>query len=381
MHLFLDQDQKEFQRHIARWVDERLAPRADELDRSGEFPRALFKELGELGYYGIMYPEAYGGSGLARPYTHYTILCEELARGSMGFAAIVGMHASAATHTIFSWGNEALRRRYLVPAIRGDMVGAFALTEPNAGSDAASIRTRAVRTDNGWRLNGTKIFTSNGTIADFVTVAATTDPSKKAKGIGLFLVDTRTPGFSVSRRLEKFTTHCSDTAELVLQDVLVPDECRLGAEEGSVLTTYKALTIDRIFTAALAIGTGRAAYEAALKYAKEREQFGQPIGKFQAVQFKLVDMLAQLEQARLYTYYAAALADDGGAITVEAALAKIIAADGCNEVCQKALNIFGGYGLMNEFPVQRFLRDSYFPMIGGGTSDIMRLIVARQLGL
>ncbi len=381
MHLFLDQDQKEFQRHIARWVDERLVPQAELLDRSGEFPRELFKELGELGYYGIMYPEAYGGSGLAHPYVHYTILCEELARGSMGFAAIVCMHASTATHTIHAWGSEALRQRYLVPAIKGDMVGAFAITEANAGSDAAALRTRAERTDGGYRLNGTKIFTSNGTVADFVTVGATTDPKKRLKGLSLFLVDTRIPGFSVGRQLEKFTTHCSDTAELVLQDVFVPDECRLGDEEGGFLNAYKALTIDRVFTAALAIGTGRAAYEAALKYAKEREQFGQTIGKFQAVQFKLVDMLASLEQARLYTYYAASLADQGEPITIEAALAKIIAADGCNEVCQKALNIFGGYGLMNEFPLQRYLRDSYFPMIGGGTSDIMRLIVARQLGL
>jgi alkylation response protein AidB-like acyl-CoA dehydrogenase len=381
MQLLFDQDQLEFQRHIARWVDERLVPQADALDRSGAFPRELFRELGSLGYYGVMYPEAYGGSGLAKPYLSFTILCEELARGSMGFAAIVGMHASAATHTIHAWGTEALRQRYLVPAIRGDMVGAFAITEPNAGSDAASIKTRAVKTAGGWRLNGTKIFTSNGPFADFITVAATTDPEKKARGITLFLVDTRTPGFSVSRQLEKFTTHCHPTSEIVLHDVLVPDECRLAGEDGGGLNAYKALTIDRIFTAALAIGTGRAAYEAALKYAKERVQFGQPIGRFQAVQFKLVDMLAQLEQARLYTYYAASLADQGQPITLEAALSKIIAADGCNELCQKALNIFGGYGLMNEFPVQRYLRDSYFPMIGGGTSDIMRLVVARQLGL
>jgi butyryl-CoA dehydrogenase len=380
MNLF-DDDVEEFRNHIARWVDQRLVPRAEALDRSGEFPRDLFKELGELGYYGVLYPEEYGGAGFDKPYLRYTVLCEELARGSMGFAAIVGMHASAATHTVYAWGSEALRQRYLVPALRGDMVGAFALTEPNAGSDAASIRTRAVPVEGGWRLNGTKIFTSNGTIADFITVAATTDPAKKARGIALFLVDTRTPGFRVGRRLEKFTTHCSDTAELVLDDVHVSAECRLGAEEGNVLGAYKALTMDRIFTAALAIGTGRAAYEAALKYAKEREQFGQAIGKFQAVQFKLVDMLAQLEQARLYTYYAASLADRGEPITIEAALSKIIAADGCNEICQKALNIFGGYGLMNEFPAQRYLRDSYFPMIGGGTSDIMRLIVARQLGL
>jgi len=381
MNFCFDEEIDEFRTHIARWVDERLVPRADALDRSGEFPRELFKELGALGYYGVLYPEQYGGSGLNKPYLRYTVLCEELARGSMGFAAIVGMHASAATHTVYAWGTESLRQRYLVPALRGDMVGAFALTEPNAGSDAASIRTRAVEVEGGWRLKGSKIFTSNGAIADFITVAATTDPQKKARGIGLFLVDAKTPGFSVGRRLDKFTTHCADAAELFLDDVYLPSECRLQSEEGSALSAYKALTMDRIFTAALAIGTGRAAYEAALKYAKEREQFGQPIGKFQAVQFKLVDMLARLEQARLYTYYAAALADRGEPITIEAALSKIIAADGCNEICQKALNIFGGYGLMNEFPVQRYLRDSFFPMIGGGTSDIMRLVVARQLGL
>lgn len=305
---------QEFREVIARWVDERLAPQAEALDRSAEFPRELFKEAGKLGFIGVMYPEKYGGSGVPNPYTCFSIVCEELARGSMGFAAGVCMQGSTATHTIFQWGAEALRERFLV-------------------------------------------------------------------GIGLYLVDTKTPGFSVGRRLEKFSVHCSDTAELVFDSVFVPEECQLGGGDGAFLNAYRSLTVDRIFTAALALGTGRAAYEAALKYAKERSQFGQPIGKFQAVQFKLVDMLATLEQARLYTYHAAALADQGRPITTEAALAKIIAADGCNAICQKALNIFGGYGLMNEFAVQRYLRDSYFPMIGGGTSDIMRLVVARQLGL
>jgi alkylation response protein AidB-like acyl-CoA dehydrogenase len=381
MDPFFDQDLKEFQHHVARWVDERLVPKAEALDRGEESPTELFRELGALGYLGLMYPEQYGGGGLEKPYLYYTVLCEELARGSMGFAAIVGMHGSAATHPLHAWGSEALKQRYLVPALRGEMVAAFAITEPNAGSDAASIRTRATKVEGGYRIDGNKVFISNGARADFVTVAATSDPKKGIKGLGLFLVDTETKGFSVARRLDKFTTHCSDTAELVFDKVFVPDECRLGAEEGAFLNAYKSLTIDRIFTAALAIGTGRAAYTAALQYAKERVQFGQPIGKFQAVQFKLVDMLAQLEQARLYTYYAATRADNDQPITVEAALSKIIAADGCNQICQKALNIFGGYGLMTEFPVQRYLRDSYFPMIGGGTSDIMRLIVARQLGI
>jgi alkylation response protein AidB-like acyl-CoA dehydrogenase len=194
-------------------------------------------------------------------------------------------------------------------------------------------------------------------------------------------VDTRTHGFSVGRNLDKFTTHCADTAELVFEDVKVPLDHRLGDENAGFINAYLSLTTDRIFTAAQALGVGRAAYEAALRYSREREQFGRPICKFQAVQFKLVDMLAILEQAQLYVYSVAAMADRGEDITREAAMAKIVAADGANLVCQKALNIFGGYGLMNEFPIQRFLRDSYFPMIGGGTSDIMRIVAARRLGL
>jgi len=296
----------------------------------------------------------------------------------MGFASMVCMHASTATHTIAIWGNEILRQRYLVPALRGEKIGAFSITESNAGSDAAAIRTRAVRCEGGWRLTGVKMFASNGTIADFITVAATIDPGQGIKGIKLFLIDAASVGFKVGRRLEKFNIHAADTAELVFDDVLVPDDCVLAGEG---MNAYRALTVDRIFTAALAIGNGRAAYEAALRYAKERVQFGQVIGKFQAIQFRLVEMLAKLDQAQIYTYHAAMLADRGAPITTEAALAKIIAAEGCNEVCQKALSIFGGYGLMREFPAQRFLRDSFFPMVGGGTGDIMRLIVSRQLGL
>lgn len=372
---------EEFRGYVARWVDERLVPQAEALDHAGEFPHELFRELGALGYYGAMYPETVGGSGLQHPYTCFTVLCEELARGSMGFAAGVCMQGSTATHTIFHWGLPKLHELYLLPALRGEKIGAFAITEPNAGSDAASLRTRASKVDGGWRLNGTKIFTTNGTVADFITVVASTAPGQGAKALELFVVDTKTPGFSVGRRLDKFSIHCSDTAELVFEDLFVPDDHRLAGDTGGgFVNAYKSLTVDRIFTAALALGTGRAAYDAALRYAKERSQFGQPIGKFQAVQFKLVDMLAKIEQARLYTYHAAALADADKSITTQAALAKIIAGDGCNEICQMALSIFGGYGLMNEYPVQRFLRDSYFPMVGGGTSDIMRLVVAKQLG-
>ncbi len=373
---------QEYRQHLARWVDERLLPQAEVLDKRGEFPHELFRELADLGYLGTMYPEDVGGSGLSYPYTCFTVLCEELARGSVGFAAGVCMQGSTATHTVYAWGAPELREEFLLPALRGEKIAAFAITEPDAGSDAASLRTRATPVEGGWLLNGTKVFTTNGTVADFITVVATVDPSKKARGLEMFVVDTKTPGFSVGRRLDKFSVHCSDTGELVFKDVFVPENRKLQGKEGgsSFLNAYEALTVDRIFTAALALGVGQAAYDVALKYAKERQQFGQPIGKFQAVQFRLVDMLAKLEQARLYTYHACALADAKQSITTEAALAKIIAAENCHQVCEMAMAVFGGWGLMNEFPVQRFLRDSYFPMIGGGTGDIMRLIVARQMG-
>ncbi|MDP7624400.1 MAG: acyl-CoA dehydrogenase family protein [Rhodospirillales bacterium] len=376
-----DNDQKTFREHLSRWVDERLIPRAEELDESGEFARDLFKELGELGYLGIKYPEEYGGAGLDQRYVYYTMLCEELARGSMGFAATVAMHGSAASHMLFEDGTEEQKQKYLVPALKGDMVCAFAITEPQAGSDAAAIRTRAERTNDGWVINGNKIFTSNSVYADFITVVAKVDGVAGAQGMALFLVDTKTPGFSVGRQIEKFTTHCSDTAELFFEDMKLPLDCRLGGEESDFKSAYRMLTVDRVITAAIALGNAKAAYTAALEYAQEREQFGQTIGSFQAVQFKLVDMLATLEQAHLYTYHCAAMADRGEDVTKEAAIAKIVAGDGGNEICQKALNIFGGYGLTMEYPAQRYLRDSFFPVIGGGTSDIMRLIASRKMGL
>src|SRR3974390_1344443 len=241
MDVFLDDDLRQFRDAIVRWVDDRLVPRASAIDAADVFPQELFRELGALGYFGVLYPEQYGGSGMNRRYLAYTILCEELSRGHMGFASIVCMHASTATHTIANWGTEALRQRDLVPAIRGEMIGAFSIMEPNAGSDAAAIRTRATRCDGGWRLNGTKIFASNATIANFVSVAATTDSQLGSKGIKLFLVDVETEGFSVSRKLEKFNIHGADTAELVLTDVFVPDECLLEGEQGGFHNPHPGL--------------------------------------------------------------------------------------------------------------------------------------------
>ncbi len=376
-----NEDQLAFREHLSRWVDERLIPRAEELDETSEFARDLFEELGELGYLGTKYPEEYGGAGIEEKYVYYTMLCEELARGSMGFAATVAMHGSAASHMLFEDGTEEQKQKYLVPALKGKMVCAFAITEPQAGSDAANIRTRADRTDDGYVINGSKIFISNSINADFITVVAKVGDGKGAKGMALFLVDTKTPGFSVGRKIEKFTTYCSDTGELFFADMKVPFDCRLGGEDSDFKSAYRMLTVDRIITAAIALGNARAAYDAAFEYAKEREQFGRTIGSFQAVQFKLVDMLATFELAHLYTYHTAAMADRGEDVTKEAAIAKIVAGDGGCEICQKALNIFGGYGLTMEYPAQRYLRDSFFPLIGGGTSDIMRLLTAKRMGL
>jgi alkylation response protein AidB-like acyl-CoA dehydrogenase len=375
------EDQREFQKHISRYVDERVIPVAESLDESEDFPRDIVKELGDLGYLGIKYPQEYGGSGLDNANVFHCIFCEELARGSLGVASVLGMHSSTATHTVFEWGTEELKQQYLVPALAGDKIAAFGLTEPGAGSDAAAIRTRAVKTPSGWKLNGTKIFISNGTVADFVTIAAKTDPERGVHGISLFLVDTATPGFSVGRRLEKFSNKSSDTAELVLEDVEVPADCLLGEENKGFTNVYLSLAVDRIMTAALALGVAKAAYQAASQYAGEREQFGRPIGKFQAVQFRLVDMWALLKTAELHTYYAAWLADRNDNPVAAAALAKLVASEAANSICLMATSIFGGYGLMKEFPVQRYMRDSFFPLVAGGTNDIMKLVIARQIGL
>lgn len=373
------EEAEEFRDYIAKWVDERLIPVAEEIDVAGEFPRELAKELGDLGYIGTMYPESAGGSGLDNPNLCFAILNEELARGSVGFAAWICMQGSTATHTIYEWGNDHLRKNYYEPALKGDKICAFAITEPNAGSDAASLRTKATKVDGGWVINGSKVFTSNGTVSDFITVVASTDLSLGAKGLELFVIDKDFDGFSVSGKLDKMSVRSSDTAALSFDDMFVPDNHMLSSETGNGFrNAYRSLTVDRIFTAALAVGNARAAYDAARKYAHEREQFGQPIGKFQTIEFRLVDMYANIETAAMHTYHAAQLADRGEDITIEAALAKLVASEKGREVCHDAVTVYGGWGLMNEYPVQRYLRDSYFPMVGGGTPEIMRKVIGRK---
>jgi alkylation response protein AidB-like acyl-CoA dehydrogenase len=381
MEIELTWEQQEFRRQVARFAQERVAPLAEEMDARGEPRRDLLREMGALGFLGVKFPEEYGGAGVDGPHVYHCLLVEELARVSAGFSATVAMTTSVPLLSIFRWGSEELKQEYLVPAIRGEKIGAFALTEPEAGSDAAAIRTRAVRHGDDYVLNGSKIFISNGTVADFVTVAAKTDPEKGMAGISIFLVDARSEGFRVGGKLSKFTTKSSDTAELVFEDLVVPAGRMLGQENEGLLNLLSSLEEDRLMTAATSLGLAKAAYEAAVRYAQERKQFGKAIGKFQAVRFRIADMLALLETSELYLYYAARKADRGERVAKEAALAKIIVCEGANKVCSMALSIFGGYGLMTEYPVERYLRDSYFPLIGGGTPDIMRVVVAREIGI
>jgi alkylation response protein AidB-like acyl-CoA dehydrogenase len=381
MDLDFTWEQQEFRRQIARFAQERVAPLAEEMEKTQSPRRDLIREMGELGFLGVMFPEEYGGAGVAEPHVYHCILVEELGKVSAGFSSAVSMTSAVPLVALFNFGSEELKQKYLVPAIRGELIGAFALTEPEAGSDAASIRTRAVRDGDQYVLNGTKIFISNGSIADFVTVAARTSSEKGMAGISLFLVDTRTEGFKVSRRLEKFMIHSADTAELVFEDLVVPKGYLLGEEDKGLLNLLASLEEDRLMTAALSLGIAKAAYDRALQYAQERKQFGKQISKFQAVRFRLADMLALLESSELYLYYAARKADRGEKVAKEAALSKIIVCEAANKICAMAMSILGGYGLMTDFPIERYLRDSYFPLVGGGTPDIMRVVVAREIGI
>jgi butyryl-CoA dehydrogenase len=288
---------------------------------------------------------------------------------------------SVSTAVIHHFGSEGQKQKYLVPSIRGERIAAFALTEPNAGSDAASLEATARREGNGYLLNGTKTLITNATIADYVVVAAYLDKSKGSKGIGIFLVDRGLPGFDEPKKFHKFGMLSADLGELFFEDCLLPVESLVGEEEGGFERIMRVLNSGRMVVGARAVGLAQAAYEAALKYAQERVQFGRPIGKFQAIAFKLADMLTELEAARLLVYRAAWLYDQGRPCIKEASMAKLFATEIAVRVSGEALYIHGGYGFMRDSPVQRYFRDAKFGTVVEGTSDIQRLIISRRLGL
>ena len=371
-------EQEEFRRAVARFVDAEVVPAAEAIDESAAFPRKLFTRLGELGYLALRYPEAYGGAGADT--VTYCLFAEELARGSLSVAAAAAMQSLMGTYFIFKYGGEALRQRYLGPALRGEKVATFALTEPNAGSDVAAITTRAEKRGDAWVLSGTKTWVTNAPVADVLTVAAKTSAERGMKSIALFLVDRATMhGVTLGKKIEKMAVRGSETGEIVLDGVEVPAEHLLGGETGGVEKIGTILSEIRVMTAALSIGLARAAYEAALAYARERQAFGKPIAEHQAITFKLADMLTSLHVATVMTYQTAAALDAGRPVTREAAMAKYVASEMAVKVTDEAARIFASYGLASEYPVQRYFRDARFLLPGGGTSEILRVVIGRDL--
>jgi alkylation response protein AidB-like acyl-CoA dehydrogenase len=371
-------EQESFRRAVARWVDAEVVPAAADLDERAEFPAKLFRRAGELGYLGLRYPEAYGGAGADM--VTYCLFTEELARGSMSLAAAAAMQSLMGTYFVYKHGSEDLRRRYLVPALRGDLVATFALTEPGAGSDVASIATRAERRGDRWVLRGTKTWVTNAPVADVLTVAAKTSGERGLKNIALFLVDRATmPGVTLGKKIEKMSVRASETGEIRLDGVEVPHEHLLGGETDGVEKVGTILSEIRVMTAALSVGLARAAYDAALAYARERQAFGKAIVEHQAIGFKLADMLTSLHAATLLTYQAAAGIDAGRSMAREAAMTKLFASEMAVRLTDEAARIFASYGLATEYPVQRYFRDARFLLPGGGTSEILRLVIGRDL--
>ena len=378
MDFRLTDEQQAFRRAVAKFVDAEIAPVADELDAKGEFPLALFRRVGELGYFGLRYPEEYGGS--AADMVTYCLWAEEMARGFMSVAAAACMQSLMGTHFVFKYGTAEQRQKYLVPAVKGEKIGTFALTEPNAGSDVGNITTMAERRGDHYVLRGTKTWVTSAPVADFLTVAAKTSAERGMKHIALFLVDRHAmPGITLGKKIEKMGVRASDTGEIILEDVRVPAENLLGGETGGIEKVGGILSEIRVMTAALALGLARAAYDAALKYSRERVAFGKPIGEHQVIGFKLADMLAALHGATLQTYHAAWSLDQGLPVTREAAMAKLVASEMANRVADEASRIFASYGFAMEYPVQRYFRDARFLLLGGGTSEILRVIISKDL--
>jgi butyryl-CoA dehydrogenase len=373
------EEQELLRSSIADCVDGEVIPLAAQMDEEGRFPAELFKRIGELGYFGIRYPEEYGGSGGDN--VLFALMCEELARGSMSLAASVAMQCLMGTDFLYRFGTEEQKQRLLVPAIRGEKMGVIAMTEADAGSDLGAIKTTAVRNGDGYILNGRKLWITNADVAHFFTVAAKTDPESGFRGIDMFLVERERPGVSVGKDIAKLGVRALGTPELILEDCLVPAENLLG-QEGTGFRNLQAILAEiRIMMGSLSLGLARAALDAATEYAQERIQFERPIVKFQAISHKLADMATELEAARLLVYRAAWLIDQGIPDMKLASMAKLFASEMANRLADNTSRIFASYGFAMEYDAQRYFRDARFLLLGGGTSEILRGIIAHHMGL
>ena len=375
MDFDLSDEQRAIQETFARFADERIKPEAEAMDEAHAFPEALFAELGGLGFFAMRYPEDVGGAGV--DLLTYCLAIEEISRGSMSLAGCVTMQSLMGTKFLHMLGNDDIHERLFKPALAGEKIGGICMTEPDAGSDLGSIATSAVQTNDGYRLNGQKMWVTSAPVADFFTVFARAGEAGK---LTIFLVERDFEGLKVGRAIEKMGVWAMPTSELAFEDCLVPESHRLSEEEGDGETHLRKLLAEiRIVTGAMALGTARAALDDAVQYAAERKQFGRALNRFQAIQLKLAEMGTDLEAARRLVHYAAWLKDAERPHHKEAAMAKLFASEAAMGVCDKAARVLASYGYAMEYPVQRYLRDIRFTLIGGGTSEILKLIIAKEL--
>jgi alkylation response protein AidB-like acyl-CoA dehydrogenase len=371
-------EQKALRKTVREFAEGEILPHVMEWDEASHFPAEIFPKMAEMGLLGVIFPEEYGGAGLG--YIEYSLAIEELSRVDGSVGIIVAAHNSLCSNHIFKFGTEAQKKKYLTGLASGKKIGAWSLTEPEAGSDAGGTKTAAVRDGNVWVLNGAKTFTTNGHYADYCVAMAVTDKSKGSHGISAFIIEKGTPGFRPGKKENKLGLRASDTSEVIFTDCRVPAENLLGTEGEGFTGSLKILDGGRISIAALALGMAQGALDAAIKYAKQRKQFGQAISEFQAIQFKLADMATEVEAARLLVYQAAWLADRGNVrFTRESSMAKLFASEVAVRVANECVQIHGGYGFIKDYPAEKFYRDVKLCTIGEGTSEIQKLVIARQL--
>ena len=375
--MVLDQDHLMVRDALRTFVREAITPHAAAWDRERTFPHDVHRQLAELGAYGVLVPEAYGGAGMDA--LALALILEEIAAGDGGTSTAISVNNCPVCSILLSYGNDAQKRDWLTPLARGEMLGAFCLTEPQAGSDASALRTTATRDGDTYVLNGVKQFITSGKNGNVAIVMAVTDRAAGKRGISAFILPTDTQGYVVARVEEKLGQHSSDTAQIVFEDCRVPAANLIGTEGEGYRIALSGLEGGRIGIAAQSVGMARAAFEAALSYAKERESFGALLFSHQAVQFRLADMATQLEAARQLIWHAAALKDAGQACLTEAAMAKLFASEAAERICSAALQIHGGYGYLSDFPVERIYRDVRVCQIYEGTSDIQKILIARGL--
>jgi len=373
----LNEEQLQLKKSVREFATREIAPNVMKWDEASEFPLATIKELGKLGLLGAIFPPEYGGAGMG--YLEYVTAVEELSRVDGSIGIIVAAHTSLCTNHIFVAGNEAQKKKYVSKLATGEFIGAWGLTEPSSGSDAGSARMTAVRAKGGWVLNGTKTFCTNGHYADVLVVIAVTDRAARTHGLSAFIVEKDTKGFRPGKKENKLGLRASDTAELIFEDCFVSEENLLGREGAGFPDAMRILDGGRISIAALSLGMAEGAYEAALKYSKQRQQFGQAISEFQAIQWKLADMATEIEAARLLTFRAAAMKDAGLKTTMESSMAKLYAGEVAVRCANEGVQIHGGYGFIKDYPAEKFYRDVKLCTIGEGTSEIQRLVIARQL--